>query len=96
MLDRLEAERRGSARRALAAQEEERLRIAREMHDEIGQTLTAVTIQAERAAAADGPGRPRACSSASRRTPSRASRTSGASGASCVRRRSTTSGSATR
>jgi two-component system, NarL family, sensor histidine kinase UhpB len=55
MLDRLEAERRGSARRALAAQEEERLRIAREMHDEIGQTLTALTIQAERAAAADGP-----------------------------------------
>ena len=55
MLDRLEAERRDSARRALAAQEEERLRIAREMHDQIGQTLTALTIQAERAAGADGP-----------------------------------------
>jgi two-component system sensor histidine kinase UhpB len=50
MLDRLEQERRSSARQALAAQEEERLRIARELHDGIGQTLTAVAMQAERAA----------------------------------------------
>jgi two-component system sensor histidine kinase UhpB len=50
MLDRLEAERRDSTRRALAAQEGERLRIARELHDEIGQSLTAVAMQAERAA----------------------------------------------
>ena len=50
MLDRLEQERRASARRALAAQEEERLRIARELHDGIGQMLTAVAMQAERAA----------------------------------------------
>jgi two-component system, NarL family, sensor histidine kinase UhpB len=50
MLDRVETERRESARRALAAQEAERLRIARELHDEIGQTLTAVALQAERAA----------------------------------------------
>src|SRR5262249_58445182 len=35
MLDRLEDERRESARRALAAQEEERRRIARELHHEI-------------------------------------------------------------
>lgn len=55
MLDRLETERRESARRALAAQEDERLRIARELHDQVGQTLTAITIQAERAAAQDGP-----------------------------------------
>jgi len=49
MLDRIEAERRESARRALAAQEAERLRVARELHDEVGQTLTAVALQAERA-----------------------------------------------
>ena len=59
MLDRLEAERRESARVALAAQERERLRVARELHDEIGQSLTAVTLRAERAAdngAADSAG----------------------------------------
>jgi two-component system, NarL family, sensor histidine kinase UhpB len=50
MLDRLESARREAAWSALAAQEGERLRVARELHDEIGQTLTAVTIQAERAA----------------------------------------------
>lgn len=50
MLDRLEDERRESARRALAAQESERARIARELHDEVGQTLTAVALRAERAA----------------------------------------------
>jgi two-component system sensor histidine kinase UhpB len=50
MLDRVERERRDSARAALAAQERERLRVARELHDEIGQSLTAVTLRAERAA----------------------------------------------
>jgi two-component system sensor histidine kinase UhpB len=54
-LDRLESERRQSAGRALAAQEEERLRIARGLHDQVGQTLTAVTIQADRAVEIDGP-----------------------------------------
>ena len=49
MLDRLETERRESSARALAAQEDERLRIARELHDEIGQTLTAVALRAEHA-----------------------------------------------
>ncbi len=52
MLDRLEDERRESGRRALLAQESERARIARELHDEVGQTLTAVALRAERAAAA--------------------------------------------
>lgn len=51
MLDRLETERRESARRALAAQEAERARVARELHDEVGQTLTAVALQVERASA---------------------------------------------
>jgi len=45
MLDRLETERRESGRRALAAQEAERLRIARGLHDEVGQVLTGVLLQ---------------------------------------------------
>jgi two-component system sensor histidine kinase UhpB len=53
MLDRLESARREAARTALAAQEAERLRVARELHDEIGQTLTAVVLQAEQAADGD-------------------------------------------
>lgn len=50
MLDRLEDERRESGRRALTAQESERARIARELHDEVGQMLTAVALRAELAA----------------------------------------------
>jgi two-component system sensor histidine kinase UhpB len=49
MLDRLESERKTSVGRALAAQEEERLRISRELHDEVGQVLTAIAIEADRA-----------------------------------------------
>ena len=44
MLERLETERRESARRAVAAQDAERLRISRELHDEVGQALTAVLL----------------------------------------------------
>jgi two-component system sensor histidine kinase UhpB len=45
MLDRLEAERQESGRRVLAAQESERVGIARDLHDEVGQVLTAVLLQ---------------------------------------------------
>ena len=45
MLARLEEERRESTRRVLAAHESERLRIAQELHDEVGQALTAVLLQ---------------------------------------------------
>jgi two-component system, NarL family, sensor histidine kinase UhpB len=44
MLDRLEAERRESGRRAIEAQEQERRRLALELHDEVGQTLAGVVL----------------------------------------------------
>jgi len=49
MLGRLERERRESGRRALAAQEHERQRVARELHDEVGQVLTGVMLELEHA-----------------------------------------------
>ena len=55
MLARLERERRDATRRVLAAQEGERLRIAQELHDEVGQTLTAVLLQLGRSARHAGP-----------------------------------------
>jgi two-component system sensor histidine kinase UhpB len=44
MLDQLESERLESTRRALSAQESERLRVAQELHDEVGQTLTGILL----------------------------------------------------
>src|SRR5204863_2809333 len=44
MLARLERAQRERARMVLASQEEERRRIAQELHDEIGQSLTAVLL----------------------------------------------------
>jgi two-component system sensor histidine kinase UhpB len=55
MLDRLENERQQSGGRVLAAQEAERVGIARDLHDEVGQVLTGVLLHldaiAERATA---------------------------------------------
>jgi two-component system sensor histidine kinase UhpB len=45
MMERLEAERREAVTRALEAREEERRRLARGLHDEVGQSMTAVLLQ---------------------------------------------------
>jgi two-component system, NarL family, sensor histidine kinase UhpB len=56
MLDRLESERELSARRAVMAQEAERVRVSRELHDGVGQRLTAVLLRLQDVEArADGP-----------------------------------------
>ena len=54
MLERLERERRRSGEMVLQAQEEERKRIARDLHDEVNQALTALLLRIE-AAAHDAP-----------------------------------------
>jgi two-component system sensor histidine kinase UhpB len=50
MLGRLEDERRATSRRVLDAQEAERLRVAQDLHDQVGQTLTAALLELEHAA----------------------------------------------
>jgi two-component system sensor histidine kinase UhpB len=50
MLDRLENERRRSGEQVIRAQEEERKRIARDLHDEVNQSLTALLLRIEAAA----------------------------------------------
>jgi two-component system sensor histidine kinase UhpB len=45
MVARLEAERREAGRAAIQAQERERMRIARDLHDEVNQALTAVSLR---------------------------------------------------
>jgi two-component system, NarL family, sensor histidine kinase UhpB len=54
MLERLENERRRSGELVIGAQEEERKRIARDLHDEVNQSLTALLLRIE-AAAQDAP-----------------------------------------
>jgi len=54
MLERLERERRRSGEMVLQAQEEERKRIARDLHDEVNQALTALLLRIE-AVAQDAP-----------------------------------------
>lgn len=49
MLERFRIERLESDRRTVAAQDAERRRVANEIHDELGQTLTALALQIERA-----------------------------------------------
>ncbi|HEY0319137.1 MAG TPA: sensor histidine kinase [Solirubrobacterales bacterium] len=47
MMNRLEAERRRAGSAALRAQEEERARVARDLHDEVNQSLTGVLLRLE-------------------------------------------------
>jgi two-component system sensor histidine kinase UhpB len=55
MMRRLEAERRRSSSAALRAQEEERARVARDLHDQVNQSLTGVLLRLEAARAAAPP-----------------------------------------
>ena len=55
MLDRLEKERRDAGAHALQAQEDERQRLARGLHDEVGQSMTAILLQLKRLAANASP-----------------------------------------
>lgn len=56
MLERLERERRDSSHRAMTEREAERRRIAGELHDDIGQLLTAIGLQLDRASAQSSDG----------------------------------------
>jgi two-component system sensor histidine kinase UhpB len=47
LLERIEGERRRSGRLVLRAQEEERKRLARDLHDEVNQALTAILLRLE-------------------------------------------------
>jgi two-component system sensor histidine kinase UhpB len=54
MLERVEDERRSAARAVLRAQEDERQRIAQDLHDEVNQALTAIILRLQ-ASAQDAP-----------------------------------------
>jgi two-component system sensor histidine kinase UhpB len=55
MMRRLEAERRRAGSAALQAQEEERTRVARDLHDEVNQSLTGLLLRLEAAREAAPP-----------------------------------------
>ena len=90
MMRRLEAERRRAGSAALRAQEEERARVARDLHDEVNQSLTGLLLRLEaparRRRRSWRPNWPRP-----RRSPTRRCGSCSRSPASCARPRSTTS-----
>src|SRR5258706_4873999 len=55
MMHRLEAERRRAGSAALQAQEEERARVARDLHDEVNQSLTGLLLRVRAARRAPPP-----------------------------------------
>jgi two-component system sensor histidine kinase UhpB len=56
MLERLEHERRESGRAVLRAQEQERARVAQDLHDEVNQALTAILLRLQATISAAPPG----------------------------------------
>ena len=95
MLERLETERRESGGRVLAAQEAERKRIAAELHDEVGQSMTGVLLTPRPGRGRGPPGGAR-CSRRRRRRRGRASRRCAGSRRSCGPSCSSTSASSAR
>ena len=96
MLERLEHERRESGRAVLRAQEQERSRIAQDLHDEVNQALTAILLRLQ-ATICDAPPAPAGGAARdARRSPRRRWRSCCTSPASCARPRSTTTASCPR
>ena len=87
---------RDAFRRVVHAQEEERRRLARELHDETGQALASILLGLKTLEEAGDVAELRDRVAALRRVSSRPSRTCAASRSSCVRPRSTTSVSSPR
>ena len=92
MMNRLEAERRRAGSAALRAQEEERARVARDLHDEVNQSLTGLLLRLE-AVREEAPPELATEVDETKALANRRCASCSLSPASCGRRRSTTSAS---